>query len=83
MRYDCMYSSKETRELRELPQKIEHLEEEKQQLVATLNSPAFYSKNDAAKIRTASDRLAHLDKELDCTYQRWNELEDLAAQLGR
>ena len=76
-------SFKETRELRELPQKIEHLEEEKQQLVATLNSPAFYSKNDAAKIRMASDRLAHLDKELDCTYQRWNELEDLAAQLGR
>ena len=76
-------SFKETRELRELPQKIEHLEEEKQQLVATLNSPAFYSKNDAAKIRTASDRLAHLDKELDCTYQRWNELEDLAAQLDR
>jgi len=55
---------------------------QKQQLVATLNSPAFYSKNDAAKSRTASDRLAHLDKELDCAYQRWNELEDLAAKLS-
>jgi ATP-binding cassette subfamily F protein uup len=76
-------SFKEARELHELPQKIEFLEEEKQQLVTTLNSPAFYTKNNAEKIRTASDRLAHVDKELDFAYQRWNELEDLAAQLGR
>jgi ATP-binding cassette subfamily F protein uup len=71
---------KEMGELRELPQKIEALEEEKHQLTATLNSPSFYTSNDAAKIRTASDRLADLDTELDYAYNRWNELEDLAAR---
>ena len=76
-------SFKETRELQDLPQKIEALEEEKQQLTATLNSPEFYSKNnDVVKIRTASDRLACLDTELDVAYRRWNELEDLATKLG-
>ncbi len=76
-------SFKETRELQELPQKIGFLEEEKQQLTADLNSPAFYAKNDAVKIKATSDRMTCLDAELDCAYQRWNELEDLAAQLGR
>ncbi|MGV8057188.1 MAG: ATP-binding cassette domain-containing protein [Smithellaceae bacterium] len=73
-------SFKEMRELQELPQKIEALEEEKQQLTAALNSPAFYASKDAAKIKTASDRLACLDKELDDAYDRWNGLEDLAAK---
>lgn len=70
-------SYKEMRELQELPQKIEILEEEKQQLTTTLSSPAFYASKDAAKIKTATDRLACLDEELDCAYQRWNELEDM------
>ncbi len=74
-------SFKETQEFQDLPQKIEALEEEKQQLTATLNSPAFYASKDTAKIRTTSDRLACLDTEMDCAYRRWNELEDLAAQL--
>jgi ABC transport system ATP-binding/permease protein len=76
-------SFKEIGELKELPQKIELLEDEKQQLVVTLNSPAFYAKNDAVKIKATSDRMTCLETELDCAYQRWNELEDMAAQLGR
>ncbi len=76
-------SFKETRELQDLPQKIESLEEEKQQLAAALNSPEFYASKDAGKIRTASERLACLDSELEEIYRRWNELEDLASQLGR
>jgi hypothetical protein len=55
---------------------------QKQQPVAALNSPAVYAKNDTAKIQTASDRLAHLDMKLDCAYQRWNDLEDLAAKFS-
>jgi len=74
-------SFKETRELQELPQIIDLLEEEKRELAFTLNSPTFYAKNDGAKIRTASDRLAQLDKDLDYAYHRWNELENLAANL--
>ena len=75
-------SFKETQELRELPQKIEELEEGKKRLIANLNSPAFYAGNDTAKIRTANDSLARLDTQLDCAYKRWNELEDLAAKFG-
>jgi len=74
-------SFKETRELQELPQIIDLLEEEKRELAFTLNSPTFYAKNDGAKIRTASDRLAQLDKDLDYAYHRWNELENLTANL--
>jgi ATP-binding cassette subfamily F protein uup len=75
-------SFKETQELRELPQKIEELEEGEKRLIANLNSPAFYAGNDTAKIRTANDSLARLDTQLDCAYKRWNELEDLAAKFG-
>jgi ATP-binding cassette subfamily F protein uup len=75
-------SFKETRELRELPQRIEELEGEKMRLIATLNSPAFYAGNDTAKIREAHDTLSRLDAQLENSYKRWNELEDLAAKLG-
>ncbi|MEN6376205.1 MAG: ATP-binding cassette domain-containing protein [Smithella sp.] len=73
-------SYKERLELQELPQKIEALEKEKHDLTVMLSSPSFYADKDAAKIRTASDRLARLDAELDIAYNRWDELENLAGQ---
>jgi ATP-binding cassette subfamily F protein uup len=73
---------KEARELQELPPKIAGLEAEKQQLTAILNSPAFYASRDAAKISMESERLAILDCELETAYNRWYELEDMAAQLS-
>lgn len=73
-------SYKERLELQELPQKIEALEKEKHDLAAILSSPSFYADKDAAKIRTAGDRLACLDAELDIAYNRWDELENLAGQ---
>ena len=44
-------SYKETRELEALPQTIEALEEEKQRLTATLNSPEFYVSRDPDKMK--------------------------------
>ncbi len=73
---------KEARELQELPPKIAGLEAEKQKLAAILNSPAFYASRDAAKISMESERLAILDCELETAYNRWYELEDMAAQLS-
>jgi len=73
---------KETRELEALPQKLEALEEEKQRLMTTLNSPAFYERRDAVEINKASDRLEALEKELDEAYRRWDELEKLTAKFG-
>jgi len=77
-------SYKETRELEGLPQTIETLEEEKQRLITTLNSPAFYvnAGRDAVEIKKASHRLEALDEELDEAYARWNELENLAAKFN-
>jgi ATP-binding cassette subfamily F protein uup len=75
-------SYKEARELETLPEKIETLEHEKSTLVATLNSPQFYTNYDAGKLRTANDRLEAVEKELDAAYDRWHELEEMAAKLG-
>jgi ABC transport system ATP-binding/permease protein len=75
---------KETRELEGLPQIIEALEEEKQHLIMTLNSPAFYisTGREAVEIKMYSDRLETLEEELDEAYARWDELENLAAKFG-
>ncbi len=73
---------KEARELQELPLQIEALEAEKERLLETLNSPAFYVNRNAGEIQGASDRLKALDEELDGAYGRWDELESLAARLG-
>jgi ABC transport system ATP-binding/permease protein len=77
-------SFKETRELKGLPQTIEALEEEKQRLITTLNSPAFYvnAGRDAVEIKKASDRLKALDEELDDAYARWDELDNLTAKFN-
>ncbi|MEN6624339.1 MAG: ATP-binding cassette domain-containing protein, partial [Smithella sp.] len=70
-------SFKEMRELEELPQKIENMEEEKQRLNSLLSSPEFYACRDVADIKTSNDRLACLDVQLDYAYQRWEELEQI------
>jgi ATP-binding cassette subfamily F protein uup len=75
-------SFKETRELGALPQKIEALEEEKQRLMATLNSPEFYASHDLAKIHGANSRREALEKELDEAYRRWDELENMVAKFS-
>jgi ATP-binding cassette subfamily F protein uup len=75
-------SYKETRELEELPLKIQALEEEKERLLETLNSPAFYVNRDADKIKRANDRLKALEEELDGAYGRWDELESLETKFN-
>jgi ATP-binding cassette subfamily F protein uup len=73
---------KEARELEGLPQVIEAMENEKACLVATLNSSEFYAGHDMAKITATNDRLKGLEKRLDDAYDRWDELENLAAKLS-
>ena len=67
---------KEQRELAALPQKIEELEEEQDQLNHAVNDPMLYKRgnDEAADIRT---RLSTLHSELDRAYQRWEALETL------
>ncbi len=73
-------SYREARELQELPLKIEALEAERERLLETLNSPAFYAGRNAGEIHRVNDRLKALEEELDGAYGRWDELESLAAQ---
>jgi len=75
-------SYKETQELETLPLKIETLEEEKQRLLETLNSPEFYVSRDSDEINRANDRLKALEEELEGAYGRWDELESLTAKFS-
>lgn len=67
-------SYKEKRELEELPQKIEALEAEHNELTRKMEDPAFYQQ-EGEVITNAVRRLDELQKELSGLYDRWSELE--------
>jgi ATP-binding cassette subfamily F protein uup len=71
-------SFKEKRELDTLPDAIETLENEKQELLKTLNSPELYASRDPVKINAVNNRLKDVDEELEKSYYRWDELEEMA-----
>jgi ABC transport system ATP-binding/permease protein len=70
-------SFKELRELESLPQRIEALEKEQTDIIATLNSPEFYAGGDSAKVNSTNARLEALQLELDEAYARWQQLDEL------
>ncbi|HEY9161682.1 MAG TPA: ATP-binding cassette domain-containing protein [Desulfomonilia bacterium] len=76
-------SFKESRELAELPVRIESLEEEKRGLTEKLNDASFQMNSAAKTINDAIARLEAVDAELDALYARWEELEDLAMMLNQ
>ncbi|GMV79439.1 MAG: energy-dependent translational throttle protein EttA [Planctomycetota bacterium] len=62
------------RELAALPERIEKLEAEQQQLHERLAEPDFYKRDPQAVAQTTA-RLAELETELQAAYLRWEELE--------
>lgn len=76
-------SFKESRELTELPERIDSLEEEKRGLTEKLNDASFQMNSDAKTINDALARLDEVEAELDAAYARWDELEDLSAMLNQ
>jgi len=70
-------SSKEQRELAELPARIEAIESEQQALTLRLGDPAFYQKESPAKVSAAKARVMELDLEHATAFSRWEELEAL------
>ncbi|MBX3689420.1 ATP-binding cassette domain-containing protein [Dokdonella sp.] len=64
----------ETRELAQLPQRIEALETRIAELGARMQEPAFYQQ-DGALILSANTQLSAWQVELDAAYARWQELE--------
>ncbi len=71
-------SYKEQRELAQLPERIEQLEVEQNELQETTSHPDFYRRDPAAASQLLN-RLKRLEQELEMAYQRWDELEKLRA----
>lgn len=67
---------KEQRELEALPQRIEDIETEQQQLYQTMSDPLFFQKG-KDEITNIKARVSSLDGELAEAYQRWEDLEGL------
>ncbi|MFP3982113.1 MAG: ATP-binding cassette domain-containing protein [Desulfurivibrionaceae bacterium] len=68
---------KEKKELEELPERIEVLESEQENLYSALADPESYQQEGGDKIVRLRNRLAELEKELEEAYQRWEALEGI------
>jgi ATP-binding cassette subfamily F protein uup len=75
-------SFKEIKEREELPRKIEKMEKEKSELMELLNSPDLYKTNNPARILDINNQLSVLEADLETAYDRWDELEELAAKFA-
>jgi ATP-binding cassette subfamily F protein uup len=64
----------QTRELAELPVRIEALESEQQAIHTAMADPEFY-KQDQQNISNTHNRLAELEAAITAAYSRWEELE--------
>lgn len=74
-------SFKETQEREELPRKIEKMEKAKEALMALLNSPDLYKTNNPSRVLDVNNQLAAMETEMTAAYDRWDELEELAAKF--
>ncbi|MDD4907454.1 MAG: ATP-binding cassette domain-containing protein [Candidatus Omnitrophica bacterium] len=71
---------KEQQELNKLPLKIEKLEEEQKALYSLFADPSFL-RRDRTEINQAKARSASLSEELQKSYERWEQLTELAKSL--
>ena len=67
-------SYKEERELEQIPQQIEELEQEQTELQSAMSDPDFF-KQSSDVITDASNRLQTIQSELERLLERWEELE--------
>ncbi|HEX6834675.1 MAG TPA: ABC transporter ATP-binding protein, partial [Rudaea sp.] len=67
-------SYKDSRELEQLPARIEKLEEEIAERTRAMQAPGFY-KQDNALIVAANGELAALQAQLTAAYERWQQLD--------
>jgi ATP-binding cassette subfamily F protein uup len=79
-RVQTRLSFKEKREREELPAQIEALEAEVAALHETLGDVALYQ-NDPDAIAAAQARLPQAEVELEAAFERWAEIEELAASF--
>jgi ABC transport system ATP-binding/permease protein len=73
-------SNKEKTELENIPEMIEQLEKEQDQLVQQMSDPSFFQQNQAGgQVVQVKNRLESLKKELTSAFERWEELEERRA----
>lgn len=68
-------SYKDQRELDSLPQVIEDLESEQENIQKQVSAAGFYEK-EKSDVDKVLGRLSDIEKELEIAYQRWEELSD-------
>jgi len=69
-------SYKDQRELEQLPERIEQLEAALEAVQARMSDPTFF-KGDPAEISAAQQQQSELQAELETTFARWDELDQL------
>jgi ATP-binding cassette subfamily F protein uup len=67
---------KQQRELDQLPECIEELENEHQELYTRLSDPELY-RQDGAAVTQIKTRYEEIEQELPLLYERWQELEEI------
>lgn len=70
-------SFKEKKELAELPEQIDALETEQADLHEQMANPDIYKEGDGTLITTLNERLQNIETELEKTYLRWEELDQI------
>ncbi|HEB52512.1 MAG TPA: ABC transporter ATP-binding protein, partial [bacterium] len=73
-------STREQRELAELPERIERLEAELAEVDAALGDPSLYGPANAERCEQLTRRRQELPDELAVLYARWEQLEAIAEQ---
>ena len=69
---------KETKELERLPQQIEDLETEQSRIIEEMGTPTFFQEDPTGdKARAAKERLDAIDTELEASFARWEELDNI------
>ena len=69
---------KEKRELEELPQRIDRLETELNEIHTALADPQLYQSGDKERITSLQEQLPVVETELEKAYARWEELDALS-----
>ena len=70
-------SFKEKRELEELPETIDRLENEQNDLHTRLADPETYKLDDGTLVNELKEGLATVEKKLEDAFRRWEELENI------
>lgn len=68
-------SYKENKELEELPDLLMTLESDHETMLAQMNDPTYFTSHSPDQIKENADKLDLLEKRIEATYARWDELE--------